>query len=290
MRTMTLAIAAVAAAAVTGGPAQSDTGQPVPAVAVVPRDTVTFEPLNPARGDASPQAGVLWGDLRQDVPTGAIVTFVPGFTSPPHIHNVSYRAVVIEGAVHNDDPHAELMWMEPGSFWTQPAGEVHITAAEPESGPATIFLEIDEGPYLVRPFSEAFFNGQRPVNVSAGNIVWLDAADVAWVDVPGTGPGRSAPQIAFLWGTPRDGERNGTFLRLPAGFDGAITGGEGVLRAVVIAGTAEHLPAGETGATELVSGSYFGGAGPAVHAVRCAADVDCILYISADGRYDVAPS
>ena len=36
--------------------------------------------------------------------------------------------------------------MPAGSFWTQPAGEVHITSAR---GQETIaYVEIDEGPYL----------------------------------------------------------------------------------------------------------------------------------------------
>jgi hypothetical protein len=59
--------------------------------------------------------------------------------------------------VHNDDPDAANMWMGPGSFWSQPAGEPHITSAAAEGG-ATIFLEILEGPYLVRPTKEAFDN------------------------------------------------------------------------------------------------------------------------------------
>lgn len=33
-------------------------------VRVVTPDLVDYVPLNPARGDASPQAGVLWGDIR----------------------------------------------------------------------------------------------------------------------------------------------------------------------------------------------------------------------------------
>ena len=295
MRTSMLAVAAITATILVGGPAQSETGTSETArsdtlIEVVPRSAVAFQPLNPARGDASPQAGVLWGDLRRDEPTGSIVTFVPGFASPPHIHNVSYRAVVIGGAVHNDDPQAEIMWMAPGSFWTQPAGEVHITAADAESGPATILLEIDEGPYLVQPFSDAFFNGQSPVNVSAGNIVWLDASDVVWVDLPGAATARTAPQIAFLWGDPREGGRNGTFMRLPSGFQGTIASGDGLLRAVIIAGTAEHHMAGSTAATSLDPGSYFGSHGPAIHEVGCAGATPCILYLSAEGRYQLAPS
>lgn len=83
-----------------------------------------------------------------------------GFESPPHIHNITYRGVVIEGVMHNDDPTAAKMWMPPGSFWTQPAGEDHTTAADGETN--LIYLEIDSGPYLVKPSAEQFDNGERP--------------------------------------------------------------------------------------------------------------------------------
>ena len=104
----------------------------------VSRTSVEFQPLNPARGDASPKAGVLWGDIRENQSTGSIIEFVDGFSSPPHIHNVTYRGVVISGFVHNDDPNASEQWMGPGSFWIQPAGAPHITAASGAS-PITIF-------------------------------------------------------------------------------------------------------------------------------------------------------
>lgn len=90
---------------------------------------VDWQALNPARGEMSPRAGTLWGDRNAEVPTGFLAKFRDGFSSPPHIHNVTYRAVVISGGIHNDDPEAERMWMGSGSFWTQPKGEVHITSA-----------------------------------------------------------------------------------------------------------------------------------------------------------------
>jgi hypothetical protein len=132
-------------------------------VEIVPTSEVEWEQLNPARGDKSPQAGTLWGDRKGTVPTGFLAKFVDGFSSPPHIHNATYRAVVISGRVHNDDPDAADMWMPPGSFWTQPKGEVHITAAKGVTNVALV--EIDKGPYLVLPVEEAFDSGERPVNV-----------------------------------------------------------------------------------------------------------------------------
>ncbi|GAA4451586.1 DUF4437 domain-containing protein [Novipirellula rosea] len=51
--------------------------------------------LNPPRGDASPQAATLWGARAGTQAMGFLVKFVDGFSSPPHIHNVTYRGVVI---------------------------------------------------------------------------------------------------------------------------------------------------------------------------------------------------
>ncbi|WP_167552018.1 DUF4437 domain-containing protein [Pseudoalteromonas rubra] len=51
--------------------------------------------------------------LRTCGETEMLVRFEPGFSSPPHIHNVSYRGIVIEGPLHNDDPQAKAMWMPP---------------------------------------------------------------------------------------------------------------------------------------------------------------------------------
>jgi uncharacterized protein DUF4437 len=171
-------------------------------------------PLNPARGDASPQAGVLWGDIRKNVPSGVLLKFADGFSSPPHIHNVTYRAVVISGAVHNDDPEAANMWMGPGSFWMQPAGKVHITSAQ--SGPgATALLEILEGPYLVLPPHQAFDNGERPMNLEERNVVWLTPNDITWISQTENAVAEDDVKISFLWGRPNAGELNGTFLKLP---------------------------------------------------------------------------
>ncbi|MCG8600560.1 MAG: DUF4437 domain-containing protein, partial [Verrucomicrobiales bacterium] len=93
-----------------------------PTTEIVTASEVNWTPLNAARGDASPQAGTLWGDRAGEPQTGFLVKFADGFSSPPHIHNVTYRGVVISGQIHNDDPDAAEMWMPAGSFWTQPAG------------------------------------------------------------------------------------------------------------------------------------------------------------------------
>ena len=120
-----------------------------------------------------------------------LVKFQKGFSSPPHIHNITYRGIVIDGLMHNDDPSAEKMWLPSGSFWTQPAGESHITAANGDDN--LIYLEIDSGPYLVKPVEQAFDNGERPINMTENNLFWLNVKDATWLEAGNA-------QISYLWG------------------------------------------------------------------------------------------
>lgn len=247
-------------------------------VDLVKREDVSFIPLNPLRGDRSPKSGRLWGNIREGGPSGMLVTFAENFQSPPHIHNITYRAVVIEGFVHNDDPSAAKMWMGPGSFWTQPLGENHITAAKGKD--VTIFLEILSGPYLVKPKSEAFDAGERPINIDAQNLVWLGAGDSKWIDGNG-------PQIAYLWGKTTGSETNGTFLKLPAGYRGKLVTSAPLMRAVTIKGVADIQISGGAASHSVNPGSYFGSRGEASHTVACKSPAACLIYVHTEGTYHV---
>ncbi|MDJ0951432.1 MAG: DUF4437 domain-containing protein [Alphaproteobacteria bacterium] len=258
-----------------------------PTSKVVPKSEVKWEQLNPARGDKSPKAGTLWGDRTGRGPGGFLLKPLDGFRSPPHIHNIAYRGVVISGLIHNDDPKAVDMWMPKGSFWTQPAGEVHITAAKGRNTLA--YIEV-EGAFGVLPANKAFANKERPVNVDVSNIVWLDASDTTWVDQPGTPASSDGPKMAFLWGNPQDGQLNGTFVKLPAGFSSELRSNGSSLRAVVIQGQTSHQLSGESDVSNLEPGSYFGSTGETVHQVSCEADDACIIYVRTEGKFDVIPA
>ncbi len=256
-------------------------------VEIVPKQDITFQPLNPARGDASPRAGVLWGDIRSNVPTGAIIEFSDGFSSPPHIHNITYRGIVINGAVHNDDPGAEYFWMGPGSFWLQQAGEPHITAAAP-GATARIFLEILEGPYLVQPSEDAFESQQRSLNIDSANLVWISDSDIPWVDRANSSEATNL-HIAFLWGTPSNGQSNGTLVRMSRNFKGELHGSGSWLRAVVIRGLIEHRQTGSSQVTQLEAGSYFGSRGQLPQGLLCKSPTGCVIYVSTQGHYRIVP-
>ncbi len=237
---------------------------------------IVWEKLNPARGDQSPQAGTIWGDRKGTVATGFLAKFVDGFSSPPHIHNVTYRAVVIKGLVHNDDPNAENMWMKPGSFWTQPVGESHITSAQGEENIALV--EIDKGPYLVKPISDAFDNGERPINIDVSNIVWLDRNKTNWI------ASKSKAEISFLLETDRF---KSLFVKLPKGYNGVIETNGTILHSVVIKGELNYQLPKNNELKVLDLGSYFGSTDKAVHVISNLESSEVVIYIRTNGEVEI---
>lgn len=243
---------------------------------VILSSEIVYEKLNPARGDQSPLAGTLWGDRNGTAATGFIAKFADGFSSPPHIHNITYRAVVIKGLIHNDDPAAAKMWMPTGSFWTQPVGEAHITAARGTENVALV--EIDHGPYLVNPTDEAFDNGERPVNIDASNVVWQNSTQSKWIAK------NNKAEISFLWESPAG---KGLFVKLPRGFNGRIESDGAVFHAVVIQGELEYTLPQDPSTQTLDAGSYFGATDKAVHSIVNASEIDVLVYIRTTGEVRV---
>ena len=245
---------------------------------VVLASEIKWEQLNPKRGDASPKAANIWGDRNSSNPTGFLVKFADGFSSPPHIHNVTYRGVVLRGLVHNDDPDVKPMWMPKGSYWTQPAGEVHITSAKGHKTMA--YIEIEKGPYLVLPTDQAFDQVERSVNVDSSNIVWLDGLSTTWLE----SKSEQGPKISFLWGKPIKEKLNGSLLNLPGRFSGTLIG-NGNIRAVVIDGTVNYQRTKDSKTEELEPGSYFGSNGEAKHQLSCKSGNSCLVYVRSIGKY-----
>ncbi|MDF3128515.1 DUF4437 domain-containing protein [Kiritimatiellaeota bacterium B1221] len=242
-------------------------------IRVILKSEVEWTHLNPKRGDLAPSAGTLWGDRNGTEPTGFLLRPPRDFESPPHIHNVSYRGVVIEGVIHNDDPKVDELWMPEGSFWTQPKGDIHITSAQ-GSG-ALAYIEIEQGPYLVLPSEEAFDSGERPINVDESNVVWLDNSDITWLK-------HSDAQTAVLWRDREEGALYGCFIKLPAGFNGSLQSEGSTFRAVVIQGQLSH--ATRKGQV-LDPGSGFRSEDPAVHHVM--SHQESILYVRTDGEIKI---
>ncbi|MCF4102200.1 DUF4437 domain-containing protein [Gillisia sp. M10.2A] len=242
---------------------------------VVLSSEVKWEKLNPVRGDDSPQAGTIRGNRNGTKPTGFLAKFADGFSSPPHIHNVTYRAVVIKGSIHNDDPNASTMWMKPGSFWTQPIGESHITSAKGNENIALV--EIDHGPYLVQPIEEAYDNGERPVNIDASNIVWLGSDKSTWID------SKSDVQLSFLW---ENKQSRSIFIKFPASYTGKLESNGSALHAVIIQGELNYdMPKQKQ--KILDAGSYFSSIDTAIHTISNVTQQDVLVYIRTNGNIKI---
>lgn len=243
---------------------------------VVAASEIKWGRLNPLRGDKSPGAADLWGDRTTETATGMLVRFKKGFESPPHIHNITYRGIVIEGQMHNDDPKAGKMWMPAGSFWTQPAGEDHTTAANADTN--LIYLEIDSGPYLVKPSTEQFDNGERPLNLHKNNIVWIKDSELNDINADGV-------QSSYLWTS--SAAMNGSMIKLPAGFKGEILTDASEFRAVVIAGVANYQSKDQVNTLRLSPGSYLESTGSFRHLLENKGQQEVTIYIRTNRQYQV---
>ena len=241
---------------------------------VIQAENVNWGYLNPLRGDKSPGAANLWGDRTKDGATGMLVRFKKGFSSPPHIHNISYRGVVIKGLMHNDDPKAEKSWMPTGSFWTQPAGKNHITAAN--SSANLIYLEIDSGPYLVKPSKQKFDDGETAVNLHLDNMVWSKPDDMQLAD-------NNQVQMTNLWGNKQPGQISGSLLKLPAGYQGQIQASSDEFKVVLIKGTINYQSAEQQEVLTLAPGSFFNSRGQFSHEIKTSEEA--ILYIRTNGEF-----
>lgn len=250
-------------------------------VEVVSVSEVKWDQLNPARGAASPLAATLWGDRAGTEATGFLFRPVDGFESPPHIHNVTYRGVVIRGLVHNDAPDATQQWMSPGSYWSQPKGGTHITAAR---GDTLAYIEIDEGPYLVGPVEDAFESADKSKNLDAAEIVWVDASTVA--SEASEQASTSGAEVAVLWGNPKDPHLGGFLIKLPAGSVATIRG-DSTFQAVVIQGQQSFIEPGENRKAYVKPGSYARLPGEVEHELSCKVGGECIAYVRVKGGLDI---
>ncbi|OED37883.1 hypothetical protein AB834_01215 [PVC group bacterium (ex Bugula neritina AB1)] len=248
---------------------------------IIKSSDLEWEPLVPALGTEGPLYAPLWGNIHKKGASGFLAKMPDGYVSSPHVHNITYRGVTISGLVHNDDPGAEKAWLSPGSIWMQPAGEVHVTAAKGKCNIA--YLEMNEGPYLFDPPSDAFTPPFSALNIDSSHLIWLNQKHSTWL------PSRKSKRvknlaIAFLWGKVSRKHWNSTLLRLPPDFYGKITNRKGDLKIVVIKG---EVTLGKTKNEDLPSGSYFHLEPSQSSFISNETDENVLLYIKSKGKYKV---
>ena len=281
-----LVLLAGCAGTTSGGAAASRAGDEN--FTILKASDISWGALNPARGSAGPRAADLWGDRTTGDATGFLVRFADGFSSPPHIHNTTYRGIVIEGLIHNDDPDAEELWMPPGSYWMQPAGEVHITSAKGEGRLA--YIEIQNGPYLVQPPEEASDNGERSINVHPTNLVWLDASTSRFIQLPEGDAAAAGARVAFLWGDPQDDRPSGSLVALPAGITASLQSDDTHARLVVIKGHVRLQPPGSDDPAAIGPGSLIESRGQDTTRITFSTEDGSWLYVRNSGSFELEVS
>lgn len=121
---------------------------------------------------------------------------------------------------------------------------------------------------------------------TAGQPVFLPAAQLKWVDLDPTGaPG---VKIATLWGDPAKGEF-GAYLKLPAGFVAPLHTHTHDMKVVFISGTYIQAPDGKP-EVRLGPGSYMMQPGGNYrHTTSCDKAADCVFFVESKGAFDLKP-
>jgi uncharacterized protein YaiE (UPF0345 family) len=152
------------------------------------------------------------------------------------------------------------------------------------------YIEIEEGPYLVRPIDKAFDSGERPVNVDVSNLVWLDASTTTWIEQTTNKTSSSSPKITFLWESPLNKNLKGVMVKLPTGFEGKIEHNGDDFRAVVIQGQVKYTLPNNKGVKTLDPGSYFSTAGKSYHSIASQGNKESLIYIRTNGKLRITTS
>ncbi len=122
-----------------------------------------------------------------------------------------------------------------------------------------------------------FDNGERPINVDASNMVWLNSKTANWI-AP-----ESNAELGFLW---EDSDSKGLFVKLPKTFNGTIEADGTVLHSVVIQGLLKYTLPQDQETKTLDVGSYFGATSEAIHTMS-SVDHEVILYIRTNGSIKI---
>ena len=230
---------------------------------------VPWAPVNPEQPE-----GPSWVILEGDPSKGAFTMMAKlgaGFETPLHKHPAGFTGVVISGEVRHGASKDAAKAMGPGTMWTEPADEAHVTACVGEED--CVFVGRMDGPMAMTPVD-------APSETAKATVV--PAAEIAYQPVNPEQP--QGPGMALLSGD----QTQGAFVAL-ARFPGGMITPEHVHTAgyvgVVIAG---QIKDGEGAAK--TAGSYWNNAAQHPHETSCVEGQDCVFFVSMDGAMDMTPT
>ena len=116
----------------------------------------------------------------------------------------------------------------------------------------------------------------KPITMAKDQLTW-----VANSAAPGV-------MTATAWGDPEKGA-HGAFHKFPAGFTAPLHTHSANSRIVVISGT--MAMAGEDGKEmKFPAGSFYTQPNTFKHVTKCLAGSECVVYLEADGKWDMKPA
>ena len=229
---------------------------------------VKWAPFNPEQPD-----GPSWVILEGDPTKGAFTMMAKlgaGFETPLHKHPSGFTGVVISGEVRHGASKDAAQTMGPGTMWTEPADEAHVTACVGDED--CVFVGRMDGPMAMTPV-------ETPAEAPSLSVV--AAADIEYTPVNPEQP--QGPGMALISGD----QTQGAFVAL-AKFPGGMSTPEHVHTAgyvgVVISG---QIKDGDGAAK--TAGSYWNNIAQHPHETSCVEGQDCVFFVSMDGAMDMTP-
>lgn len=202
---------------------------------------------------------------------GTFGIFGAGAASPPHTHSSEYYAVVIEGEMNNPfGTEADPPSLVPGSFWTVPANDQHVTACLTPDNECRFFFHATSA-FDFTPIDEL----TQPRSSEAGSVP-LDTIDFEEL-APYDG-------AATMWGDRGTGP-HGTIVRVEAGESTGDLAQRNAFTLVPATG-ALSIDTGN-GSTDVAIGSIVEAETNTPHSLACCGNTDCVFYLFSDGALDI---
>ena len=118
-------------------------------------------------------------------------------------------------------------------------------------------------------------DGAKPVTTTPDQLKWV------------ANPAAAGVMMATAWGDPDKGA-HGAFHKFPAGFSAPLHTHSASTKVVVISGT--MAMAGADGKeTRFPPGSFYTQPSTYAHVTRCLEGSSCLIYLEADGKWDLKP-
>jgi hypothetical protein len=117
----------------------------------------------------------------------------------------------------------------------------------------------------------------------AGKPVTMTPNQLKWV----ANPAATGVMMATTWGDPTKGPF-GAFNKFTAGFTAPLHTHSASTRIVVISGTMA-MSGADGKEMKFPPGSFYTQPNTFPHVTKCLAGAECIIYIEADGKWDLKP-